>query len=230
MKKTATLVALLLAAWSGWGAAWAATSEENRDQRTVLLEVTPLGVHPATLLAFPMLGAGVYLGKNWLVAAEYGSHNYKLDTGSNNGKVDGTFTNQGISARWFPGTNSFNLGLAVNQRTWDVNFNYTITSTIPGVGEIPVKANLKTEAIVPAFIIGNQWMTDFGMVIGLDWLIVSAPASSKVSGSYNLGALSGAATQADRNEADKQLKDGGDFLNMVSGFPGLLVLTVGFAF
>jgi hypothetical protein len=230
MKRTAMLVALMLSALIGWKSAWAASSEENRDERTVLLEVTPLGLHPATLLAFPMVGAGVYLGKNWLIGAEYGSHTYSLDTGSNNGKVDGTFTNQGISARWFPGTNSFNLGLAVNQRSWDVNFKYTITSSLPGLGDIPVKAKLKTDAIVPAFIVGNQWMTDFGMVIGLDWVILSAPASTSVTGSYDLGILSALTTQADRNEANKQLKDGGDYLNMVSGFPGLLVLNIGYAF
>jgi hypothetical protein len=264
MKTTATLVALLLFAMIGWKSAKAATSEENRNERTVLLEWTPIGLHPSTLLVSPalggsgMVGLGVYLGKNWLIGVEYGANNYKFTssstesntatvgtvTGTNTTNVDidatGNFTNMGASVRWFPGTNSFNVGLALNQRNWDVNLLGNVTDTVTGrdsvtglrstaMASVPLNVKLQSEATVASLILGNQWMTDFGMVIGLDWVVLSAATSSSTKSSVNQDAYN-LLSPSDKVTFDKSLKDAEDFLNLASGFPGLLVLSFGFAF
>ncbi len=225
MKKTIWIMAI--AALLTANSAWAADTRDNRADRYVLLAVQPIGIDAATLIA-PPIQLGGYLGPNWLVTVEYGRRNFSLDTGSNNGKATGTFVNEGAAVRWFPGTNSFNLGLAFNQRSWDVDFTYTVSSGAGGP-DIPVKANLKANAGVPALIIGNQWMMDFGLVIGLDWLILSTPATTTTSGTIDPAVVAGL-TPAQYADAQKTLKDGGDTLNTVSGFPGLFVLTLGWAF
>ena len=82
MKATALAVLVAALVFTGGQAARGASSEDNRAERTFLLEWTPIGLHPATLLVSPalggsgMLGAGIYLGKNWLVGIEYGSNSY----------------------------------------------------------------------------------------------------------------------------------------------------------
>jgi len=216
---------------------WAASSRDNRADRTVYLEATPLGIHAATLLSTPVIGAGVYLGPNWQIGVEYGSNEYKAkianDAGTTDSKIDATYVNYGAQVRWFPGTNSFNMGLAINQRNWDVKFNTFLTPTgaPPSTPDIPVSARLKADATVPAFIIGNQWIMDFGMVVALDWLVLSAPAASSTK--YTLdGATTNAlsASPSDLAKAKKQGDDAGKFLNQVSGLPGILLFTIGWAF
>ena len=182
MRKCLALLALLLTT-GVTTSVWAASSRDNREESTVYLEATD-GVHPATFLSGPVFGAGFYLGPDWQIGVEYGSNTYSAkipnDQGKTDSKLDATFVNYGAQVRWFPGTNSFNLGFAVNQRNWDVKFKSAVTPTgaPPGTPDIPITAKLKTEATVPAFILGNQWMMDFGMVISLDWIVLSAPAAS----------------------------------------------------
>jgi hypothetical protein len=227
------LVALLLTMGLS-SSAWAASSRENRAEQTVYLEATD-GVHPATYLSGPVFGAGFYLGPDWQIGLEYGSNTYSAkianDQGKTDSKIDATYVNYGAQVRWFPGTNSFNMGFALNQRNWDVKFKSAVTPT-GGGADIPVSSELKANATVPAFILGNQWMMDFGMVIAIDWIVLSAPAASSTS--YTIDAQTKAALNAsspsDLAKAQQQGSDAGKLLNQISGFPGILLFSIGWAF
>ena len=218
------LVAAVLVLTSG-ALALGASSEENRGDSTVFVGVSPIGIHIPTYIA-PPAGAGMYIGKNLLLGAEYGS---RSETFSDSGdKATASFSNAGLYARWFPGTNSFNFLLGLHRREWDASASVKIKNDL-GLDE-KVKADLTAEATVATLGLGNQWMADFGLTWGFDWLLVSGVASSsstgKVRGFLNGASLSNTETQ----RAEKELKDLGNLLNTVSGFPGLLVFTIGWSF
>jgi hypothetical protein len=218
------IVAAVMVMTSG-ALALGASSEENRDESTVFVGVSPIGIHLPTYIA-PPVGAGMYLGKNLLVGAEYGS---RTESFNNSGdKASATFSNVGVYARWFPGTNSFNLLFGLHQRAWEASASVKIQNDL-GIDE-KVKADLNAEATVATLGLGNQWMADFGLTWGFDWLLLSGVASSsstgKVRGFVNGASLSTTETQ----RAEKELKDLGNVLNTVSGFPGLLVFTIGWSF
>lgn len=216
---TLTVLAVLLLPL----AAQAQSSRANRGDSTLMFGVSSGGHLPSVVA--PPVGVGLFLGESLLVGAEYGSASYADETDDVEYTTD--YTNAGGFARWFPG-NSFNVLLAYHQRTWDAELEYTVEDESTG-DEKPVDATLTAEAAVVTAGIGNQWTTDFGMVIGVDWLLGSALASSSRSGDIDDDTLETLAP-GEVEEAEAELEDAGDLLNRASASPGVFVITLGWAF
>ncbi len=237
MKRAIILLAGLLAFAS---AAIGATTRENRADSLFFLGISPIGFHIPTLATHPV-AVGIYLGESWLIGAEYGSANIKIqnkkgefglfefdvrnmDPGE---RVDGSYDNVGAFIRWFPG-NSFHVTLAAHKREWDIDASVTIIDS--ALGPQVIGANVNADATVATLGIGNQWIMDFGLVIGLDWLLLSGVVHDSVSSHINLGDLDALTTQADKDAAIADLNELGDDINKLSGWPGSFVLTLGWAF
>lgn len=189
---------------------------DNRANKTLYIGFVPGGVHIPSLATHPVQ-LGVYLG-DFLIGGEFGKFSYTYEDSGD--KADGDYTNVGAFARWFPG-NSFNFLFAVNKRTWDVDA--TVSDSYG-----TVHGRLKADATVYTLGVGNQWITDFGLVFGMDWLVASGIGSS--SSTFTSPDLAGVPAGPQRDAATKDLEDLGDLLNKVSGLPGLFIVSVGFAF
>ena len=74
MKKAIILLAGLLAFAS---AAIGATTRQNRADSLFFLGISPIGIHIPTLATHPV-AVGIYLGESWLIGAEYGSADIKI--------------------------------------------------------------------------------------------------------------------------------------------------------
>lgn len=205
--------------------AWGASTRENRDDSLVFVGISPVGLHVPTLLTFPV-GVGLYLGESWMIGVEYGS--FEVDVEDDGDEADGTFDNAGAYVRWFPG-NSFYVTLAAHQRNWEANATVTVTEESTGT-QRTLQARLETEATVATLGLGNQWMADFGLVFGVDWVLLSGLVDDSSVGSFDEGELASLTDPADREQAEQDLADLGDLLNDASGFPGVLVVTIGWAF
>jgi hypothetical protein len=212
---------------------WAASSRDNRADSTVFLGISPVGVHAPTLLTHP-IGIGVYLGPNWMIGAEYGQFSHDFDDDETEATAD--YSNAGAYVRWFPGTNSFNVGLAVHKRILDGEATTTVSD--PTYGNVDLKGTLKADATVGSLILGNQWMMDFGLVIGLDWIVVSGlladSSKAEVTGTgrdADGNTVDVSDLDADtRRDAEKEMIELGNTANEISAFPGILVLTIGWSF
>ena len=211
MKKTALILFLTVFAAS---AVFGQSSRENRKDSFMFLGYTPVGLHIATLFA-PPLSLGFILGESLEIGVEYGS----WDGSDNDGDVafNGEFTTTGVFLRWFPG-NSFYFSLSAHKREWSLTATSTLSNGTAYSGTV------NTEATVVGLGIGNQWMFKFGMFIGVDWVMLSA-----ASGSSKTVTISGL-TGTNLAEATDQFEDAGDTLNEWSAFPGVTILTVGWAF
>lgn len=219
---TSTLLLALLLALPL--AAQAQSSRANRGDSTLMLGVSSGGHLPSAIA--PPVGVGLFLGESLLLGAEYGQSSYSGE-GDDDLEYETTYTNAGGFARWFPG-NSFNVLLAYHQRTWDAELEYTVEDETTGVDK-PVDATLTADAGVVTAGIGNQWTTDFGMVIGVDWLLGSALASSSKSGEID-DEMAETYAPEEVEEAEAELEDAGDLLNQASASPGVFVITLGWAF
>lgn len=215
--------------------ALAASSEDNRDDSLIFVGVSPFGITAphiiGALVGSPYLpvSAGVYLGSHFLIAGEYGFMSVDAEEDqAGDSEFKGEFTNLGIYARIWPGTNSFNFLVAVRQRTWDIDARVDIVDDTTGFAR-QVGVSLDADATVATLGIGNQWVTDFGLTIGLDWLVVSGLIDSSTSGKIDAAELNTLAP-ADVAEAEQELEDVGDALNEISALPGFLVLTIGWSF
>lgn len=210
------------------GGAMGAPTQQNRDDSLILLGISPIGIHIPTFLTQP-LTLGVYLGEDVLIGVEGGSFTFSSDDVDPDADetFDGDFSNVGIYLRWFPNTNSFNFLFAVHQRDWTVNFGKLFVLD-DGVTTVDLDARLETEATVATVGIGNQWIMDFGLVIGMDWLVLSG----NISESFTFDVTSSVAdlTDSEQSRYDEDIKEGADFLNDLSGFPGVLIFTIGWAF
>jgi len=200
------------------------TSADNRGDSIIFVGISPFGLHLPTLATQP-LSLGVHLGDSLLLAVESGSRDFTVK-GTKNDELSGTYSNQGIYARWFTG-NSFNFLLGYHKRSLEVVYDYEIkVATIA----VPLTSDVTYEANVATLGFGNQWLTDFGMVIGMDWLLLSSVTGSSFD--FSTPALPGnvpldATTQT---KLDKAKQDANDLLDLASSIPGILVLTIGYSF
>jgi len=106
-----------------------------------------------------------------------------------------------------------------------------ITVTEEGTGNpIPVRVKVESAATVGTLGIGNQWMLDFGLTIGVDWLLLSGVLSENIESSINAVDYNALIDPADKKEAQDDLDQLGENLNKFSGYSGAVVLTLGFAF
>ncbi len=199
--------------------ALAADSKSNRKDSLVFVGITPVGGHIATILSMPVLTAGLFLGEKLMLGIEGGSNVYPMD--EDDVEVEFAYSNIGGYLRLFAG-NSFYFSGAVNQRVF--------TGTATGTDDYGYEVELEVEAatIVGALGIGNQWMTDFGLTFGFDWLVLSGPINASTS--IKLKRINAAYDLAEYEEDTKNLKEDLDDINVLSAMPGAVVFTIGWAF
>lgn len=222
--KCVLLAAILII---GAGSARAESTEQNRDESLILVGIAPVGIHIPTLITHPVT-VGIYLGESLLLGVEGGTFSFSdedVDSDSDESYI-GDFTNIGAYARWFPGTNSFNVLLAVHNRQWSVTYD---ADFLPDSGpRIPLRSKLSTEATVATVGFGNQWIMDFGLVLAMDWVLLSG----NVSESHTVEVISdtGPLNASELARYDQDIQEAADFLNDLSGFPGIFVFSLGWAF
>ena len=210
--------------------AWAADSAGNRKDSIIMLGMAPVGIHPATLLAAPARVAVILGDLTVGIDAGSGSSSY-YTTGKATTfltTTSGTYTNQGLNARYFFG-NSFNASLGYHMR------NFSGTSTAKSYSSSNWSYSYQTETYsldaktsVATLGIGNHWLLDWGLWIGGDWVLASSAISeSSEATSTN---TSGTATAAQSAQYKKDAEAIGTWINDISASSGFAVLTIGFAF
>jgi len=226
-----TLLFILALTVAGAAGVQAASSQQNRGDSLVFVGISPFGLHIPTLATFPVT-AGVYLGENIQIGGEYGTAEASYE--ENDEEAEATYTNAGGYVRWYPGTNSFNVMLAMHNRTFTADATATVTDQSTGQDAV-VNADMTASATVGTLGLGNQWMFDYGLFLGFDWVVLSGLVSGSVSSDVDAtGTLPNGTVVTLENdetrEAEQDLEDLGNFLNQVSATPGLFVFTIGWAF
>ena len=209
--------------------AWAADSAGNRGDSIIMLGMAPVGIHLATLVA-PPVRVAVLLG-DLTVGFDSGSASSSQTSGT--AKSIATYTNQGLNVRYFFG-NSFNASLGYHMRnysaeatstsstsTWSSSSGWT-TTTASETFTLDAKTTVATLGI------GNHWLMDWGLWIGVDWLLASNALSQ--TSEATLTSSTGTVTAAESAKFKKDAEKLGDLINAVSASSGFAVLTIGFAF
>ena len=204
--------------------AWAADSAGNRKDSIIMLGMAPVGIHPATLLAAPARVAVILGDLTVGIDAGSGSSSY-YTTGKATTfltTTSGTYTNQGLNARYFFG-NSFNASLGYHMR------NYSAVATSKSLsGSAAETFTLDANTTVATLGIGNHWLMDWGLWIGVDWLLASNALSQ--TSEATLTSSTGTVTAEESAKFKKDAEKLGDLINAVSASSGFAVLTIGFAF
>ena len=189
--------------------------KSRQDQKILFVGWSPFGVHIPTYLTRPY-NLGLYVKDYALVGLEYGSVSLNTEFGDHKAKA--SYTNMGVYARLFSGF-SLNYLFAIHKR----NFEGEITTTLSGQ-EYSVVA--KTEAQVATIGLGNQWKTDFGLVLGVDWGVFSKTLASSSTVEVKAESIS----DSDRKSLEEDGEELADYVNTMSALPGFLILTLGWAF
>ncbi len=208
--------------------AWAADSAGNRGDSIIMLGMAPVGIHLATLVA-PPVRVAVLLG-DLTVGFDSGSASSSQTSGT--AKSIATYTNQGLNVRYFFG-NSFNTSLGYHMRNYSAEATATSsTSTYSGGSWTTTTASetftLDAKTTVATLGIGNHWLMDWGLWIGVDWLLASNALSQ--TSEATLTSSTGTVTAAESAKFKKDAEKLGDLINAVSASSGFAVLTIGFAF
>ena len=208
--------------------AWAADSAGNRGDSIVMLGMAPVGIHLATLVA-PPVRVAVLLG-DLTVGFDSGSADNSQSSGT--AKSTATYTNQGLNVRYFFG-NSFNASLGYHMRNYSAEATSTSsTSTYSGGSWTTTTASetftLDAKTTVATLGIGNHWLMDWGLWIGVDWLLASNALSQ--TSEATLTSSTGTVTAEESAKFKKDAEKLGDLINAVSASSGFAVLTIGFAF
>ena len=194
-----------------------ADSAGNRDKSTVLLGLTPVGIHAATLGA-PPVTIGLF-GKKWLgadcmIGIDMGSKSYTATSGT--AEASATYSNQGLYGRYFLG-NSFNIYAGYHMR------NYSATATATS-GSATSTVTLDAKASVLNLGLGNHWMMDWGLYLGADWVLAGAALSKSTNATVTSSSGGGVST------AKADVEKIGDLVNAFAAAAGFAVFTIGFAF
>ena len=208
--------------------AWAADSAGNRGDSIIMLGMAPVGIHLATLVA-PPVRVAVLLG-DLTVGFDSGSASSSQTSGT--AKSIATYTNQGLNVRYFFG-NSFNASLGYHMRNYSAEATATSsTSTYSGGSWTTTTASetftLDANTTVATLGIGNHWLMDWGLWIGVDWLLASNALSQ--TSEATLTSSTGTVTAAESAKFKKDAEKLGDLINAVSASSGFAVLTIGLAF
>ena len=208
----------------------AADSAGNRKDSIIMLGMSG-GIHSASILAAPARVAIILGDLTVGIDAGSGSSSY-YTTGKATTfltTTSGTYTNQGLNARYFLG-NSFNFSLGYHMR----NFSGTTTATaytvsyFSGVSYQTETFTVDTKTSVATIGIGNHWLMDWGLWIGVDWLLASNALSQ--TSEATLTSSTGTVTAEESAKFKKDAEKLGDLINAVSASSGFAVLTIGFAF
>ena len=208
--------------------AWAADSAGNRGDSIIMLGMAPVGIHLATLVA-PPVRVAVLLG-DLTVGFDSGSADNSQSSGT--AKSTATYTNQGLNVRYFFG-NSFNASLGYHMRNYSAEATATSTSSTYSGGSWTTTTasetfTLDAKTTVATLGIGNHWLMDWGLWIGVDWLLASNALSQ--TSEATLTSSTGTVTAAESAKFKKDAEKLGDLINAVSASSGFAVLTIGFAF
>ena len=193
-----------------------------------MLGMAPVGIHLATLVA-PPVRVAVLLG-DLTVGFDSGSASSSQTSGT--AKSIATYTNQGLNVRYFFG-NSFNASLGYHMRNYSAEATATSsTSTYSGGSWTTTTASetftLDAKTTVATLGIGNHWLMDWGLWIGVDWLLASNALSQ--TSEATLTSSTGTVTAAESAKFKKDAEKIGDLINAISASSGFAVLTIGFAF
>ena len=208
--------------------AWAADSAGNRGDSIIMLGMAPVGIHLATLVA-PPVRVAVLLG-DLTVGFDSGSADNTQSSGT--AKSTATYTNQGLNVRYFFG-NSFNASLGYHMRNYSAEATSTSSSSTYSGGSWTTTTasetfTLDAKTTVATLGIGNHWLMDWGLWIGVDWLLASNALSQ--TSEATLTSSTGTVTAAESAQFKKDAEKLGDLINEVSASSGFAVLTIGFAF
>ena len=204
--------------------AWAADSAGNRKDSIIMLGMGG-GIHPASIMAAPARVAVILGDLTVGIDAGSGSPSY---TSTGWTETTGTYTNQGLNARYFFG-NSFNASLGYHMR------NFSGTSTAKSYSSSNWSYSYQTETYsldaktsVATLGIGNHWLMDWGLWIGGDWVLASSALSQtkEVTSTGTTGSPSAAQLASFKKNAEAAA----DEMNAWSASSGFAVLTIGFAF
>ena len=214
-------------------------SSGNRNDKTFFIGITAASIHIPTLLTHPYT-MGIYWGENFSIGLETGSesplfhHQFEIEgftiephSDSSPEDKEGTVSHailsyNGAYVRYFAG-NSFNLLFAVSQRDW----KGVVTIKKNGANQpeiLTAETEIDASAKIATVGIGNQWLFDNGLAIGVDWLVVSVSISRSFSSTVKSN------TGINETEVQKELTDLGKVLNAISTSPGVVVLTIGWSF
>ena len=208
--------------------AWAADSAGNRGDSIIMLGMAPVGIHLATLVA-PPVRVAVLLG-DLTVGFDSGSADNTQSSGT--AKSTATYTNQGLNVRYFFG-NSFNASLGYHMRNYSAEATSTSSSSTYSGGSWTTTTasetfTLDAKTTVATLGIGNHWLMDWGLWIGVDWLLASNALSQ--TSEATLTSSTGTVTAAESAQFKKDAEKLGDLINAVSASSGFAVLTIGLAF
>ena len=87
---------------------------------------------------------------------------------------------------------------------------------------------LDAKTTVATLGIGNHWLMDWGLWIGVDWLLASNALSQ--TSEATLTSSTGTVTAEESAKFKKDAEKLGDLINAVSASSGFAVLTIGLAF
>ena len=199
-------------------------SAGNRKDSIIMLGMSG-GIHSASILAAPARVAIILGDLTVGIDAGSGSPTY---TSTGWTETTGTYTNQGLNARYFFG-NSFNASLGYHMR----NFSGTTTATAYTVSYSGVTYQTETFSMdaktsVATIGIGNHWLMDWGLWIGGDWVLASSALSQtkEVTSTGTTGSPSADQLASFKKNAEAAA----DEMNAWSASGGLAVITIGFAF
>jgi hypothetical protein len=183
------------------------------------------GIQPASIMAAPARVAVILGDLTVGIDAGSGSPSY---TSTGWTETTGTYTNQGLNARYFFG-NSFNASLGYHMR----NFSGTTTATAYTLSNYGVTYQIETftmdaKTSVATIGIGNHWLMDWGLWIGGDWVLASSALSQtkEVTSTGTTGSPSAAQLASFKKNAEAAA----DEMNAWSASGGFAVFTIGFAF
>ena len=157
-KKLIIAVSTLLLATAAF-----ADSKGNRKSNMLLIGKS-LGIHPFYVLNQPYRFE--LPGESWSFGLEYGSSKASILSKSF------TVSNQGLYARWFPG-NSFNILMGYFNRGFASD---AWTTTNASLATVTYKVDTKITDF--SLAIGNQWIFDFGLTLGADWLMMGSGSAT----------------------------------------------------
>ena len=205
----------------------AADSAGNRKDSIIMLGMSG-GIHSASLLAAPARVA-IILG-DLTVGIDAGSADSSQSSGT--AKSTASYTNQGLNARYFFG-NSFNASLGYHMRNYSAEATSTSSSSTYSGGSWTTTTasetfTLDAKTTVATLGIGNHWLMDWGLWIGVDWLLASNALSQ--TSEATLTSSTGTVTAAESAQFKKDAEKLGDLINAISASSGFAVLTIGFAF
>ena len=195
-----------------------------------MLGMAPVGIHLATLVA-PPVRVAVLLG-DLTVGFDSGSADNSQSSGT--AKSTATYTNQGLNVRYFFG-NSFNASLGYHMRNYSAEATATSTTSTFDSDTWAWTSTTSSETFtldakttVATLGIGNHWLMDWGLWIGVDWLLASNALSQ--TSEATLTSSTGTVTAEESAKFKKDAEKLGDLINAVSASSGFAVLTIGLAF